>query len=129
MTLKTPPGSLVRRQPFKAVGITAATVIIAATSLVIFRGCASADGDGGSGRAARTPHVAIPKFGRPEEARRYFDAMIAGDRRSLALLEQAIREAEMTGDPNPAMLAELERDRALRQSRVVAYQAARAELK
>ncbi|MET0790232.1 MAG: hypothetical protein ABW061_01810, partial [Polyangiaceae bacterium] len=69
--------------------------------------------------------IEIPKFGRPEEAKRYFDAMTDGDQRSLQLLEQALAAARANASVDPKYVAELERERKHRRTRLKAYQEAR----
>jgi hypothetical protein len=111
---------------------TALLGLTAGASVYGLRACSSA-GSNESNTTARsvTPsalepaHIEIPEFGRPEEAERYFDAMTAGDRRSLQLLDQALTEARSSPNAEPSYLAELERERNLRAARLRAYENAR----
>lgn len=96
--------------------------------LFFFRGCSSAEQDHVKARASATsepasPPIEIPKFGRPEEAKRYLDAMIAGDRRSLELIDRAIAEAKAQPKADPGHVAELERERSQRAARLRAHEA------
>lgn len=112
---------------------TALLGLAAGAGIYGFRGCSSADaGDRAKAaldarNTAELEHIEIPKFGRPEEAKRYFDAMIDGDRRSLELLDQALRDARSGGKADQNYIAELERERRLRSARVKAYVAARVD--
>lgn len=68
--------------------------------------------------------VTIPEFGRPEERKRYLDAMIAGDKKAIEVLEQAIAEAQLHLDSEPGRLFALERARDARYARLQAHRAA-----
>src|SRR6187397_1294890 len=106
----------------------AAFLAMAAGGLFVFRGCSSVDSGGSKGpeRAGLgSERIEIPKFGRPEEAKRYFDAMTDGDQRSLQLLEQALAAAKANVGVDPKYVAELEHERTLRRARLKAYQEAR----
>jgi hypothetical protein len=97
----------------------------------LFRGCSSVDGVSiGSKKTAvaGADRIEIPKFGRPEEAKRYFDAMTDGDQRSLQLIEHALTAARSDPNADPKYIAELERERSAREARLKAYQAARGTL-
>lgn len=52
-----------------------------------------------------------PTFARPEEARRYFEAKIFGNREAIALLDQAIAEVRARGDSDVRNLDRLKRER------------------
>lgn len=67
----------------------------------------------------------IPTFGRPEEARRYFDAMIEGDTRAIELLDTALTKAKSLAGTDPEQVQKLEALRADRAVRLAAHQAAR----
>lgn len=71
-----------------------------------------------------TESYPIPSFERPEEAKRYFDAMIQGDTRAIEELDRALAKAREQPDPTPAYVAELERLRAERVERLEAHQRA-----
>jgi len=125
---REPPTWAGRRLAAAALGLT---VLGAGTFL--FRGCSSVDGAsrGSEKTAAVAPdseRIEIPKFGRPEQAKRYFDAMTDGDQRSLQLIEQALTAAHSDPKADPKYIAELERERSSRASRLQAYRAARANL-
>jgi hypothetical protein len=80
---------------------------------------------------ARTPEVpAMPdrqSFGRPEEARRYFEAKAAGSRRAIEALDQAIARARQDPNATPDHLAALQRARAERAAVLQAAAAGAAE--
>lgn len=69
--------------------------------------------------------AAIPSFPQRDQARRYFDAKIEGDRRTLELLDQALAEARGQPKADPEVIAELEQARASRQKRLEAHEAAK----
>jgi hypothetical protein len=100
--------------------------------LYVFRGCSSADPGGSKAPPAAAvdvpPRIEVPQFGRPEEAKRYFDAMTDGDARSLQLIEQALAAAKAAANPDQSAIAQLEQERTLRQARLKAFQGARATL-
>jgi hypothetical protein len=109
-----------------------AVALVAGASLVLFRGCASkADldvQDVSSPAASVRPRFEIPTFRNPVEAKRYFGAMVDGDRRALALLNQALAEAKSNSQTDDAYIAELQREHALRTARMEVMEEARAKL-
>ena len=78
-------------------------------------------------KSQATPAYPIPSFERPEEAKRYFDAMIQGDTRAIEELDRALAKAKDQPDVTPAYVNELERVRAERVERLEAHQRARPE--
>lgn len=66
----------------------------------------------------------IPSFERPEEAKRYFEAMIQGDTRAIEELDRALQQAKEKPDVTPAYVEQLERVRAERVERLEAHRAA-----
>jgi hypothetical protein len=128
MSAVSNPGNGGRRRYGVALGALV-TLATAGASLYLFRGCSAVDsGDSQVGAASRLPAVApsvaieVPRFGRPEEAQRYFSAMTEGDRRSLALLDEALSKARREPGAAPAHVAELERDRSFRSQRLAVYE-------
>jgi hypothetical protein len=115
-------------------GVLVATVLVGTGSAYALYGCSSAEPDAPKSAATRPgftvdpASIEIPKFGKPEEARRYFDAMTEGDRRSLELLDRALAEAKAAPTPDTKYLAELEKDRALRLTRLKVYEEQRTAL-
>lgn len=123
------------KKAFRARWLGAAAVVVGGgVALFAFRGCSSAVTDDPDLPRPRTaldpasPHIEIPKFGKPEEARRYFVAMKEGDERALELLDKALAEAKNQASPDPVYLAELERDRAFRTARLKAHVEAQRNL-
>ncbi|MDQ2642177.1 MAG: hypothetical protein M3020_00055 [Myxococcota bacterium] len=104
----------------------------AGAGLLLFRGCASrVDPDVGRSslpiamdRAAR----ALPEFRDAEQERRYLSASEDGNRRSLELLTRALSAARADPEVDPAYVARLEREHALRSAKLGAIRDARAQL-
>lgn len=72
--------------------------------------------------------VGVPRFAEPEQARRYFDAMTEGDRRAIALIDEALTTAKEQGAPDPNYVARLTEERATRAARLSASQRSRMTL-
>jgi len=104
-------------------------------SVWLVRGCAAADPDVPRRAVAPAPPavvtapvVDVPEFRKPEEAKRFFDATIDGQRRALAVLEQALRESADAPARDPAYLDQLKQDQARRLAILRAYEDARSKL-
>jgi len=67
----------------------------------------------------------LPVFAQREQRATYIDAMVAGDQRAIALLDEAIAQARAEAQPNAQRLAELEQARNDRATRLARHQAAR----
>jgi hypothetical protein len=80
--------------------------------------------DAASKAAVTSSAYPLPSVARPEEAKRYFDAMIEGDTRAIALIDEALAKAKTSSDGNAAQLRELERLRNDRAARLAAHVAA-----
>lgn len=67
----------------------------------------------------------LPTFGRPEEAARYFAAMIEGDTRAIQALDRALAQVRVQKGPNAPTITDLEQQRAARVARLEAHKSAR----
>ena len=80
------PGADRNRRVLSVLGV-AGMLIAMGVGVYVFRGCSSSDVESTANPTAKSaaakdsvPAIEIPKFSRPEEAARYFDAVIEGDR-------------------------------------------------
>lgn len=73
----------------------------------------------------RAPSYPIPSFGRPEEAKRYLNAMIQGDERAIQELDRALEQAKTQSITTPSYLDQLQHLRADRVERLAAHRSAR----
>lgn len=80
-----------------------------------------------SAPAEKSSKVPIPSFERPEEAKRYFEAMIQGDTRAIEQLDRTLAKAREQKGVTPTHVEELERLRAERVERLEAHRSARPE--
>ena len=65
-----------------------------------------------------------PPFGRSDEAARYREAVIAGDERSIALVDRALGELARQSTNDPQQIEKLKQLRSERLARLSAYRAA-----
>jgi hypothetical protein len=87
--------------------------LVAFLSVFALRACSSADSELSKTAADAVSSAPIPPtFERPAEARRYFDAMVSGDRRAIELIDRALNAMKSSGaDPGQIALLQKERDR------------------
>ena len=69
-----------------------------------------------------------PDFSQPEDAKRYLDEVIQADRRELAKIEAALKNARARPNPDQLRIGELEHERATRAARIGYHAAARDQL-
>ena len=70
---------------------------------------------------ARRIGAPTPSFARPEEADRYREAVIEGNRRALGIIDEALQEARRKPNVDAEYVRKLERIRAERSARLDAY--------
>lgn len=80
-----------------------------------------------SASASPASSYPIPTFARPEEARRYFDAMIQGDKRAIETIDTALARAKLEPSADAAYVQKLETLRAERATRLAAHVAAQGK--
>jgi hypothetical protein len=107
----------------------AAPALVMGASVVAFRGCSGAEPSD-----AREPPVtsrtlvssteaaALPEFARPEEAKRYRDAVVEGNQRAIGVLDEALAAAREQPDADPEQIAALAEQRAARAARLRAFE-------
>jgi hypothetical protein len=86
----------------------ASTVALGATTRLVWSGDSDAPRDAASTSLATT-------FARPEEARRYLNAIAEGDERAVQVLQDALRATKAQPSPDPAQVELLELELAKRQ--------------
>jgi len=80
-----------------------------------------------SGTSTSFAAADVPHFAEPEQARRYFDAMAEGDRRAIALIDDALAKAK-EGVADSKYVAQLTQERATRAARLSTSVTARTAL-
>jgi hypothetical protein len=67
----------------------------------------------------------VPQFAQPEQAERYFDAVIDGNHRALEVLDEALAAARRQPDTDPQQIAALTAEREKRAERLRALEVGR----
>ena len=109
-----------------ALGVAVAALGLGATSWLVMEkpGPASDARPASSNLISSYP---IPSFARPEEARRYFDAMIQGDKRAIEVIDTALAKAKQQPGVDAAYVQKLEKLRVERATRLAAHVAAQRD--